>query len=60
MKIENYRKSIDTIDAILQNNGIAEIKVEGKADNRKLVVVEVGRTLRSAEPITDGDITENE
>ena len=52
MKLEEYEKSLKVINAILNNGGIAEIKIE---NGKKLVVVEVGRTVRSAEDIKDGE-----
>lgn len=48
MRIEEYEQTIETINAILNNKGIAEVKIE---NGKKLVVVEVGRTVRSAEEI---------
>jgi copper chaperone CopZ len=48
MRIEEYEQTIETINAILNNKGIAEVKIE---NGKKLVVVEVGRTVRSAEDI---------
>lgn len=50
MRIEEYEQTIETINAILNNKGIAEVKIE---NGKKLVVVEVGRTVRSAEDIKD-------
>ncbi len=46
MKIEEHPKTIETINSILANKGIAEVKVE---KNDTLVVVEVGRTVRNSE-----------
>jgi len=48
MQIEEYQQTLETINAILNNKGIAEVKVE---NGNKLVVVEVGRAVRSAENI---------
>lgn len=48
MRIEEYEQTIETLNAILNNKGIAEVKIE---NGKKLVVVEVGRTVRSAEEI---------
>lgn len=45
-RIEEYPKTLETINNILNNNGIAEVKVEREKD---LVVVEVGRSVRSSE-----------
>lgn len=50
MRIEEYERTIETINAILNNKGIAEVKIE---NGKKLVVVDVGRTVRSAEDIKD-------
>lgn len=50
MRIEEYEQTIETINVILNNKGIAEVKIE---NGKKLVVVEVGRTVRSAEDIKD-------
>lgn len=46
MRIEEHPKTIETINSILENKGIAEVKVE---KNDTLVVVEVGRTVRNSE-----------
>jgi len=50
MQIEEYGKVIETINAIINNKGIAEIKIEHE---KRLVVVEVGRSIRCSEPIKD-------
>ena len=46
MEIREHPKTIETINNILNNKGIAEVKVE---KNNTLVVVEVGRTIRHSE-----------
>lgn len=46
MEIRDYPKTIEAINQILEDKGIAEVKAE-KGD--KLVVVEVRRTVKSAE-----------
>ena len=46
MDINEHPKAVDTINKILENKGIAEIKVER---NDVLVVVEVGRTVKYTE-----------
>ena len=46
MKIEEHPKAIETINRILDNKGIAEVKVER---NDTLVVVEVNRTVKHSE-----------
>ncbi len=50
MRIEEYERSLKVINGILNNGGIAEIKIENA---KKLVVVEVGRTVRISEEIKD-------
>lgn len=51
MNLAEYEKTMETINAIITSGGIAEVKIE----KTRLVVVEVGRSVRSAE-----DIKENE
>ena len=46
MQIEEYEKTIKTINAIISCGGIAEVKVE---NGNKIVVVEVNRSVRSSE-----------
>lgn len=50
MQIEEYEKVIETINAIVSNKGIAEVKIE---HDKKLVVVEVGRSIRCSEDIKE-------
>lgn len=50
MDIAAYEKVIATINAILENRGIAEIKIES---GDKLVVVDVGRMVKHSEPIKE-------
>lgn len=50
MQIEEYKQTIHTINAILNNKGIAEVKVE---NGKNIVVVEVCRTVRSSETVKD-------
>ena len=50
MDIKDYPKTIETINSIINNKGIAEVKVERDKD---LVVVEVGRIVKNSER-TDG------
>ena len=52
MKIENYPQTLKTINAIVNNNGIAEVKVERE---KRIVVVEVGRSVRNSEDIKEED-----
>ena len=49
MNIAEYEKTLETINAIVTSGGIAEVKIE----KTKLVVVEVGRSVRSAENIKE-------
>ena len=46
MDIREHPKTIETLNKILDNKGIAEVKAE-KGDN--LVVVEVRRTVKNSE-----------
>ena len=46
MKIEEHEKTIETINAIINNGKIAEVKIE---NGKKLVVVEINRSIRSVE-----------
>lgn len=46
MEIREHPKTIEAINKILENKGIAEVKAE-KGD--KLVVVEVRRTVKNSE-----------
>ena len=46
MEIRDYPKTIEAINQILEDKGIAEVKAE-KGD--KLVVVEVRRTVKNVE-----------
>ncbi len=46
MDVREHPKTIETINQILNNKGIAEVKAE-KGD--KLVVVEVRRTVKNSE-----------
>ena len=46
MDIREHPKTIETINSILTNKGIAEVKIE---KNDTLVVVEVGRNVRHTE-----------
>lgn len=46
MDIREHPKAVDTINRILDNKGIAEVKIE---KNGNLVVVEVGRTVKHSE-----------
>lgn len=48
MKVEEYENTIAAINTILENRGIAEVKVES---GDKLVVVDVGRSVKNSEPI---------
>lgn len=50
MQVEDYKKVIEKINSIINNNGIAEVKIE---NNNKIVVVEVGRTIRCSENIKE-------
>ena len=52
MNIQDYPKAIQTINSIVNNKGIAEIKVE---KGKNLVVVEVGRTIRISEQVKEED-----
>ena len=45
--IRKDEEACEQINAILNNNGIAEIKNEGKGDKVNLVVVEIKRTVRT-------------
>lgn len=45
--LRNHPDSIDTINEIISNNSIAEIKTEKNGD--KIVVVEINRTLKHSE-----------
>ena len=47
MQLEGYTKALEIINSIINNRGIAEVKMEGD----KLVVVEVGRSVRYSEAI---------
>ena len=49
MNIAEYEKTLETINAIVTSGGIAEVKIE----KTKLVVVEVGRSVRSTENIKE-------
>jgi inorganic pyrophosphatase len=44
--INDYPKTIETINNIINNNRIAEVKIERDKD---IVVVEVSRTVRNSE-----------
>ena len=46
MDIREHPETIKTINNIINNKGIAEVKIE---KNDTLVVVEVGRTIRHSE-----------
>ena len=46
MDIKDYPKTIETINSIINNKGIAEVKIERDKD---LVVVEVGGTVKNSE-----------
>lgn len=48
MQIEGYAKAIETINSIINNKGIAEVKIE---NGNRLVVVELGRSVRYSEDI---------
>lgn len=48
MQIEGYAKVIETINSIINNKGIAEVKIE---NGKKIVVVELGRSVRYSEEI---------
>ena len=50
MQLEEYEKTMNTLNAIVNSGGIAEVKVEGKS---RIVVVEVGRSVRSTEDIRE-------
>ena len=52
MQIEDYKPTLNTINAIINNKGIAEVKIE---NDDKIVVVEVGRNVRSAEKVKKND-----
>lgn len=46
MNISDFPKTIEMINNIINNNKIAEVKIEREKD---LVVVEVSRTVRNSE-----------
>lgn len=50
MKIENYPQTLKSINSIVNNNGIAEVKIERE---KRIVVVEVGRSVRHAEDVKE-------
>lgn len=52
MQIEKYENVIETINSIINNKGVAEVKVE---NGKKIVVVELGRTVRYSEPIKENE-----
>lgn len=52
MDVSKYPQTLQTINNIINNKGIAEVKIERET---KIVVVEVGRAVRNSE-----DIKENE
>lgn len=52
MKIENYPQTLKTINTIVNNNGIAEVKVERE---KRIVVVEVGRSVKNSEELKEED-----
>ena len=45
--IRKDNDACEQINAILNNNGIAEIKNEGKNDTVNIVVVEIKRTVKT-------------
>ena len=47
MKIEDYPKTMEVINGIVNNHHTAEVKIE----KDKLVVVELGRAVRSQEEL---------
>ena len=46
--IREKTEAVDAINAILNNHGIAEVKIEGK--NTEPTVVEIKRTLKTQKP----------
>lgn len=52
MQIEEYPNTLETINSIINNKGIAEVKIES---GKRLVVVEVGRSVRNTENIKGKD-----
>lgn len=48
MQLQSYAEALETINQIINNKGIAEVKIE---NGEKLVVVEVGRSVRYSEAI---------
>ena len=50
MQIEEYKDALSTINSIINNKGIAEIKIE---NGKKIVVVEVNRAVRASENIKE-------
>jgi len=52
MKIEDYPQTLKVINNIVNNNGIAEVKIERE---KRIVVVEVGRSVRNSEDVKEND-----
>ena len=52
MQIEEYKDALSTINSIINNKGIAEIKIE---NGKKIVVVEVNRAVRTSENIKENN-----
>lgn len=50
MDIKDYPQTLKVINNIINNKGIAEVKIEKE---RKIVVVEVGRAVKHSEEIKD-------
>lgn len=51
--ITEYPGLVETINAIINNNGIAEIKVENKTSAPKITVVEQNRNLKLVKYVED-------
>lgn len=48
MDIRDYPEVVDTINAIITNKGVAEVKVERK---KEIVVVETTRQVKTMTPV---------
>lgn len=51
MQVEDYKEVMKTINAIVNNKGVAEVKIE---NGKRLVVVETNRAVRCSEEIRNG------
>lgn len=48
--IRQSAETIEAINAILNNRGIAEVKIEGREKASKVAVVEIKRTMKAQIP----------